>query len=233
VEARGAALAWLGHINLLKLIVMNRWSSALVLEDDMDWDVSIRHQAPLIAKAVRELTKQTKHTRAPYGLSWDVLWMGHCSDPPNLEDPHVIFDDPNSIALKDYHGINRHVSTVLEEGQRSVHFSREPLCTFAYAVTAEGAKKVLRLAMQGKGGAFDLMLLQACRDKVFECITVNPEVFDPYHPAEGATSEVFAADHNTTIDHDVGGAMGWTDNIKNSARCAALFGSTCPSVAPP
>lgn len=212
---------------------MNRWSSALVLEDDVDWDVSIREQTYLAADAVRKLTHESYHTKAPYGLFWDVLWMGHCSDPADFERPHVVYDDPSSIPHKDYHGISRYITTLLEEGQRSVHYSLEPLCTFAYAVTARGAMKLLQHAMQGRGGAFDLMLMHACQDGVVECISVNPEIFDPYQPGHGRTSEVSAADHGEVIDAVVGDEMGWTDNTIHSARCAALFDSTCPSTRPP
>lgn len=199
----------------------------------MDWDVSVRAQARLIADAVRTLTRQEPNTRAPYGLSWDVLWMGHCSDPPDFEKPHIIFEDPTCISHIDYHGINRHITTVLREGQRSVHYSINPVCTFAYAVTAQGAEKVLNQALQGRGGAFDLMLLHACQEKVVNCITANPEIFNPYHTAQGNTSEVYAADHGKTADTDVGSKMGWTDNIRDSARCAALWDSKCPSIGPP
>ena len=35
-DTHGAALAWLAHIDVLKLIIQTRWKSALVLEDDVD-----------------------------------------------------------------------------------------------------------------------------------------------------------------------------------------------------
>jgi GR25 family glycosyltransferase involved in LPS biosynthesis len=49
-------MAWLAHIDVLKLIIMNRWGSALVLEDDVDWSVQIREQTRKVAKAIVELT---------------------------------------------------------------------------------------------------------------------------------------------------------------------------------
>ena len=56
IDTHGAALAWLAHIDVLKLIIQNRWQSALVLEDDVDWSVDIRKQTSEVAKAVLELT---------------------------------------------------------------------------------------------------------------------------------------------------------------------------------
>lgn len=194
IDAHGAAKAWLGHIDLLRLVVQSRWCSALILEDDADWSMDIREQMPRIAKAVVELSGAAHQRAYPYGQEWDVLWMGHCSDPPDFSKPHVIFEDNTSVPMEQYLGINRHVAELLNEGQRCVHFSQNPVCTWAYAVTAAGARKVLERASLGQGGAFGLMMLHACQDRIFKCVTVNPQIFSPYHPAEGDESEVGAGD---------------------------------------
>lgn len=234
-KADGAAKAWLAHIDLLKYVITRGYGSALIMEDDTDWDVDVRSQTRLIAPAVRNLTHangsdttdQNIPNQPPYGLNWDILWMGHCSDPPNADDPMVIYQDPTVVSHALYHGLNRYITEVLKEGQRSVHYSWNPVCTFAYAVSAQGARKLLAQASLGKGGAFDLMLMHACQDKVVDCISVNPEIFDPYHPAGGDSSEVRAADKGEVASAESGAEMGRTDNILRSARCAGLFGSTC------
>lgn len=221
-------MAWLGHIDLLKFVIQNRWGSALIMEDDVDWDVGIRNQTKLIAKAVLTLTKQKHSEQAPYGREWDVLWMGHCSDPANTDRPIIAFDDPTVISLDKYSGLDTYIKNILPDGQRSVHYAGNPVCTFAYAVSATGAKKLLHQASLGHGGAFDLMLMHSCQDRTLDCITVNPEIFDGYHPAEGDASEVRAGDSNMVADtDDVGRAMGHTDNILRSARCLGLFGKPC------
>lgn len=79
----------------------------------------------------------------------------------------------------------------------------------------------------GRGGAFDLMLMHACQGKVLKCVSVNPEIFSPYHPAEGEMSEVRAGDNGETVDQDVSRSMGETYNIRQSTRCSAIFHSTC------
>lgn len=100
-----------------------------------------------------------------------------------------------------------------------------------YAVSARGALKVLSLASTGKGGAFDLMLNGNCKSGELDCISVNPEIFDSYHPAGGDLSEVRAGDANPEDSGSFGAAvamgMGNTDNILMSARCQGLWGSTC------
>ncbi|GAB7355468.1 hypothetical protein MBLNU459_g5969t1 [Dothideomycetes sp. NU459] len=227
VEAHGAAMAWLGHIDLLKFVIQNGWGSALILEDDMDWDVDVRNQTLLIAQAVRALTHAGAVKEAPYGLDWDILWMGHCSDPPNFDEPMVKFRDPTAIPLEMYRGLNRHITTGLQQGERSVHYSWNPVCTFAYAVSARGAKKLLAYASLGQGGAYDLMLMHACQDNVLKCVSVNPEIFNPYHPAEGDASEVRAGDAGQAFDVVTGTEMGHTNNILHSARCSSQFHSSC------
>lgn len=229
MDKHGAAMAWLGHLDLLKFVIQNNWGSALILEDDMDWDIDVRKQTPPIAKAVRELTKAKKTDKDPYGNNWDVLWMGHCSDPPPFKDEGKIitFADETTAPVDKYRGLNPRLKDVVKDGQRIVHYSINPVCTFAYAVSYQGARNLLAHASLGKGGAFDLMLMHACQDKVLKCVSVNPEVFDPYFPAEGGASEVRAGDAGVDFDHEVGKAMGHTDNTLNSARCFAQFGKTC------
>ena len=229
IEAHGAAMAWLGHLDLLKFVIQHNWGSALILEDDMDWDVEIRKQMPPIAKAVKELTKAKKGDTQPYGSNWDVLWLGHCSDPPPFpkEGKIITFADNTTAPVDKYRGLNPRLKDVVKDNQRIVHYSINPVCTFAYAVSHAGARNLLAHASLGKGGAFDLMLMHACQDKVLKCVSVNPEVFDPYFPAEGGASEVRAGDAGVDFDHEVGKAMGHTDNTARSARCFAQFGTTC------
>lgn len=157
--------------------------------------------------------------------------MGHCSDPLDAKKPHVDFSDDTVAPLNTYRGLNTHVTTILKEQQRTVHFSINPVCTFGYAVTNEGAKRLLHLASQGRGGAFDLMMMHACQNNELRCISVNPEIFDAYHPAEGDESEVRAGDRGGEFkpgeDFGMGGEMGHSDNILRSARCNGQWQSDC------
>lgn len=54
------------------------------MEEDADWDIGLRTQMPRIAEAVRNLTHfeidREVSVYPPYGLTWDVLWLGHCGD---------------------------------------------------------------------------------------------------------------------------------------------------------
>lgn len=228
IDAHGAALAWLAHIDVLKFIIQNRWGSALVLEDDVDWSIEIREQTRKVAKAVLKLTEQKAGPDTPYGLDWDIIWMGHCGDPPDFENkPYVAYNDDTVLSLDKYENINQHVTTQLKAGQRAVHFSSSPICTWAYAVSAEGARKVMGEASEGHGGAFDLLMMDRCKTEKWRCITVNIELFDDYHPAGGELSEIRAGEGEQDLEPAASKGMGRTKNILKSARCAGLYNSTC------
>jgi hypothetical protein len=54
---RGSALAWLGHLNALRTFLASDYSTALIIEDDVDWDIRLRTvQIPVTASAFRSLT---------------------------------------------------------------------------------------------------------------------------------------------------------------------------------
>lgn len=57
---RGSLLAWLGHLHSLREFLDSGAETALILEDDVDWDIRLRSlQAPLVASAVRTLLAST------------------------------------------------------------------------------------------------------------------------------------------------------------------------------
>ena len=47
--------AWRAHMDALNKVVRESLSSALILEDDIDWDVDIKRQLPPIAQGTRQL----------------------------------------------------------------------------------------------------------------------------------------------------------------------------------
>ncbi|GAB1316338.1 hypothetical protein MFIFM68171_06548 [Madurella fahalii] len=100
--------SWRAHMNALQRIVEHNVTSALILEDDADWDIRLKAQMQIFAHAARAFT-QPRHRRGggdplssqyrdhpspsvpithlpslpnpqltPYGDAWDVLWLGHC-----------------------------------------------------------------------------------------------------------------------------------------------------------
>jgi len=98
--SEGHKMAWLGHIQVLQYFVDSfpEGSTGLIIEDDADWDIHIHEAVPRIQQAVRGLThtgskaEVKEAAEMPYGLSWDVLWLGHCGDSFPFT-PMIHFDD--------------------------------------------------------------------------------------------------------------------------------------------
>lgn len=76
-----------GHANVLREIVERRLTTALIIEDDADWDVDLRLALQRLMSPLATL-KQSLHPDAkiaapsawaPWGeTDFDVLWLGAC-----------------------------------------------------------------------------------------------------------------------------------------------------------
>lgn len=132
---------------------------------------------------------------SPYGDDWDVLWLGHCGEPfpEDLPENQALPDtDPGFQAMARKWTILGD-ATVPPPGRltglvdyaahgpprtRWVHVSAAPICSFAYALSRAGARKVLYdlgvgVGGSGSGGAtataaapFDNALAGLCRRAV-------------------------------------------------------------------
>jgi hypothetical protein len=68
---RGSALAWLGHLNALQTFLASDYSTALIIEDDVDWDIRLRTvQIPVTASAFRSLTSNFNTNEADVRSYW-------------------------------------------------------------------------------------------------------------------------------------------------------------------
>ncbi|KAK7962394.1 uncharacterized protein PG986_003219 [Apiospora aurea] len=170
--------SWRSHMNairrqvLLRRIVEEDLESALIMEDDMDWDVRLRSQLETVAKGTRALLSSGSQPNSPYGDSWDLLWLGHCGEifpeqlPENKEEPlypkFAIKDDQTVPPLDKITGLVDFKS--YPEFTRWVHVTGAPICSFAYALTRRGAQKVLfDLSVDRLDANFDNALGTFCR----------------------------------------------------------------------
>lgn len=234
---RGSALAWLGHRNVLSEFLKTRHDTALILEDDVDWDTQLRSkQIPQTAYAIRELLGS--HGNGYYGSleSWDIIWLGHCGDFFNAtrgSDIPVIksFIDSAMPKLEELHPWTRDFLRgigAVKDQQRLVHNSVQPLCTFAYAITRPAAERVLnelaaREPLRNLGNpckAYDVRLLESCRDEGLKCITVNPELF--HHSDLG--SEIAQVTDNLGSTQPISVQEDMTELPTTNIRCSARSG---------
>ncbi|RYP44662.1 hypothetical protein DL768_008896 [Monosporascus sp. mg162] len=227
--------SWRSHINAIRLIVEDGLSSALIMEDDMDWDVHLKTQLSQFAPAAQTLEagfhrNQTLASPSPYGRDWDLLWLGSCAttfdaqlpehlriaeaerdgrqvlirgDPTVPPEPHVLGN--LSFSWRDY-----------PPRTRVVYVPGDNICSFAYALSAAGARKALHyLALEGQHKPFDNHLSDLCRVRAdgMRCVAVVPSLF-VHHRPRGRVSG----------DSDIGGGsddvreFGFTENILYSTR---------------
>ncbi|KAL8641458.1 MAG: hypothetical protein Q9226_008633, partial [Calogaya cf. arnoldii] len=67
-------------------MVRERIQTAIVFEDDADWDVSFKDQLAEFAMGSRYISDTMTSPRSPYGDDWDLLWLGHCSAQQDAQD---------------------------------------------------------------------------------------------------------------------------------------------------
>ncbi|KAL2867469.1 uncharacterized protein BJX67DRAFT_78503 [Aspergillus lucknowensis] len=227
----GASKAWLAHLDLLKHVYQSELETALIVEDDVDWDVAVRRQMMNISVAVRNLTGAPETDQSPYGINWDVLWLGHCGEQWAESIETVVFDDAHVVSHADYRGFWPDKVVLLPELKRAVYWSSSPVCTFAYAVTHGGARKILQRLGSGLGEAFDVELQHQCQIRRLTCVSVVPEVFRQYFPPAEfdvkSNVDVGNGKGDEPSDESFESAMGSTENILHSARCRALWESDC------
>lgn len=194
-------MAWLGHKNAMEWFLNSDLETMLVLEDDVDWDIHLRmQQIPIAAQAIRRLNsaKTEPHTPIQYipsqnnywskSSTWDIIYLGHCGDifrPSSWNDniPRMSWIDPTLPARRDLHPYTAKFleSIDIPEHTRLIHQSIFPLCTFGFALTRPAAYRLLNdiAAREADGGtmAYDVRVLEACRDLGFRCWSANPELF--------------------------------------------------------
>ncbi|GAM82525.1 hypothetical protein ANO11243_005070 [Dothideomycetidae sp. 11243] len=217
--SRGSALAWLGHLNLLRWFLSTDLETILILEDDVDWDIHLRTtQVPRVAATVRHLLSKSKQdgeldtpdpaTAGGYWGSaddWDVLYLGHCGDAMkpgkwNFRVQRASFYDETLLPRKKLEKKTRKLlrSIALPDNVRVVHQSVQPLCTFGFALTRTAARRLLyEIAnKEGESGtpAYDVRVLEACRDMGLRCWSSTPELFHHMH----TQSEIAIVNGNAT-----------------------------------
>lgn len=122
-----------------------------MLEDDADWDVNIKNQLVEFARGTRYILDQERQaTHSPYGDGWDILWVGHCGA-RNIEDVDqrywVIRDDPTAVpqSLWGYPRRQPNLTPPQLNGtfNRVIYGPRRGLCTWGYAISLQGARRLL------------------------------------------------------------------------------------------
>ena len=188
-------------------IVERNISTALILEDDVDWDMRIKDQMQDFALSIRmmlrsgskssigeaELNRSTASlspSSSPYGDGWDVLWFGHCGAAiPDKTNGRVVHRNDGTVPEHQHMRIwSKQLLYEYEPHTRIVYRAVEgAVCTFAYAVTQAAARRILYLyGLRSFDEPYDIMLNNFCQhDSV--CFMVQPQLFN-HHRAAGNVS---------------------------------------------
>lgn len=183
-------------------MVNEQISSALILEDDADWDVTIKSQLVEFARGTRFIQepsgKNLRTAGSPYGDDWDLLWVGHCGTRNReTEDQryYIIRDDPTAVPQHLWRYPRRQPNftplSLAGKHSRAVFTPVRGLCTFGYALSLRGARRLLyHQSIAGHAAASDRALQRACNDRFmgFNCIAPYPPLVGT-HRAAGSTAK--------------------------------------------
>jgi hypothetical protein len=207
----------------LPSIVSNKLASALVLEDDADWDIGLKDQLQLFAQGSQFVTDTPtgSNPHSPYGDDWDLIWLGHCGTDimPEDERRFVITNDDTVAPPPRRFNVATFPDMAAEgydNSTRVVFRAQRALCLYAYALSYRGARKLLRdQSLLTEFKPIDIGIGDWCQNNPdVKCIAVFPQIIDT-HKAAGRLSR----------DSDIGQysveetrQQGFTFNIVHSAR---------------
>ena len=164
-------------------VVEEGWATALILEDDVDWDIRLKgllqdfavsssfllqHGTASQGEVRMEDMRPFKQPKSsPYGDNWDVLWLGHCGmDVPKDTSLVRHEDDPTVPEVKHLKSWDETAISPLKDyppHTRLVMPQKQGVCSLAYAVSQAGARKLLyAVGLQRLEGPFDIMLREFC-----------------------------------------------------------------------
>ncbi|OJJ47380.1 hypothetical protein ASPZODRAFT_1947666 [Penicilliopsis zonata CBS 506.65] len=194
------------HINAMERIVEEGLGSALIIEDDADWDVSLKTQLQSFAHAVRAL-QGADEAISPYGDAWDVLWMGHCGITCAEQAPYFMADsDPTVLPPSHFLPYWRDGPSIERAADsRIICPVSDGVCMPFYAVSAVGARRLLSAlsvspadvaGVVDSGAQIDVALGRICGSGFLRCFAPYPSLTGGYRAAgpENKGSDIHQAD---------------------------------------
>ena len=226
--------SWRSHLNFVREVVNRRLATALMLEDDADWDVSLKEQLHLVAQGSQYIfgsgvTKPRGQPWSPYGDDWDLLWLGHCGSTikPNDARRFIVEKDPTVPAPgRRVNQPMRNLVNMKEQGfdntTRVLYQTDGGRCTHAYALSQRGARRTLAtLSSLRRFEPFDVALSRICREEArFKCLSVFPQLVGGYEKliSNDRDEASLSSSSSTKKGHDLA-LLGWgTPNIVYSTR---------------
>jgi GR25 family glycosyltransferase involved in LPS biosynthesis len=209
-------------------MIQNNVQTALILEDDSDWDIGLKSQMTEFARGSRWLLETGDNNPAsPYGDNWDILWIGHCHSEPNKTDNRrwVIDHDPTVPPKGSRWNFGQPSMTRWEGGEnpdsqtRLVYIQQFGYCTSGYAISLRAAKRILwRTSMMPFNLSIDGGMGEMCWKgsfKDFTCVAPFPRLIGR---ATGPGSNARSSDINWKVDKEVFSDKPQSENVMFSVR---------------
>lgn len=211
-------------------MVRERISTALVFEDDADWDVGLRTQLEQFAQGGRYITssssgptslrsKMTGQAHSPYGDDWDLLWLGHCGVGSHTSDTRqfIISNDPTVPSPQrrvNYQDVPD--MTSYSNSTRIVFRVGSGVCLFSYALSYRGAQKmILTQSTLTKFQPIDIGIRDMCgQPNGLKCVGVFPQIIDSHKAVGGMDRDSDISE----FDKQAIRTKGYTNNIVRSTR---------------
>ncbi|KAK9323686.1 hypothetical protein V1517DRAFT_319565 [Lipomyces orientalis] len=237
---------WRAHADAWRRMLASRQETMLILEDDADFDVHIHD-------IFERISTQMQHNRlrvapptereieaAPYGLDWDVMYLGQCSDYASpRRDLAQAFSDPDApqraITHEHFVGMLQSLGVYGKAigKTRTISPSFGPVCTLAYAITRRGAQRLLlNFSYLGLSSAIDVDMLNKLQTGVIRGYTITPPPFNQFQLNNEKDSDTKVQlspeelekqkKEKEKTEKDIGNLAGTSLNIRNSARHAML-----------
>lgn len=240
-------------------IVEQNLTSALILEDDVDWDLRIKLQMRDFARATRALIQPlpgkpnqfldpthdghywqgpldvdvrtavtSEPTTSPYGDvdRWDVLWIGHCGTSFPRNDGNVplgraVISDDETVPEPQHFDMQLGSDELIRQyppHTRVVHRTRGTMCTLAYAVSQQGARRILyEMGVRKLSASYDNMLRLICNGKkdwgLGKCLSVQPQLFQHHRPRGARSKESDISGHGGFNEQAYSRNIRWSTRI--------------------
>ncbi|KAF2264236.1 hypothetical protein CC78DRAFT_464096 [Lojkania enalia] len=192
-EGAGTIGCWRAHLNIYQSMIQEKIQTALILEDDADWDVLIRAQMTEAARGARYLQNAALPLHSPYGDDWDIFTIGHYgvdNKPYKNQQYWVTKDDPTVIAPSRRPWPRKPDLSAPALGgdhTRIIHEVYRFTATQAYAISLRGAARVLYdQTLQPHATAIDLAMAAMCKSERWgptSCLGAYPMIFGRFRPA--------------------------------------------------
>ena len=209
-------------------MVQDKIQTALIMEDDADWDVMLKAQMLEIARGARHVQNSLNPKNSPYGDEWDALFVGHCGTNNRIDGDYqevnsrywVINNDPTVIPPQ--HGVgvrspNQSPLAIseLDNSTRIIFSPYKVTCLQAYGVTLDGAARILYdQAFRPHATVIDIAWSQMCKFRRLRMpIAVHPPIMGQHRPPGDGSK-----DSDRTLHKTAPRKVGYSENVNFPMR---------------